>query len=473
MTIDAGEAIAAAGGRTVNGSALPATFSFATDTRTLAPGDIFVALRGERFDGHLYAAEAIARGAAGVVVDDPSAIPEGAAGIVVADTRAAYLAFAGVARHRSEARLVAVTGSTGKTTTKTFIAQLLERLAEGRKVLATPRNENNEIGVAKFLLALPADAAFAVAELGARHYGEIEPLALAAQPEIGVLTNIGEAHLEIFGSRERLADTKWGLFAGGAAPVLNAADSVSAGRAASLERDVTWFGTSRESLREIAGPNDCTVLLLSATEGDALAVVGAARGPRGTSGLYRAEISVGGDHNRENVAAAAAAVIALGFPALDVAHALSSLALPPGRYERIALGIFDVIYDAYNASASGTIATLASFAREPADRRLAVLGSMAELGEDAPALHERVGVAAAHANLDVLLVGGDFAADIARGARGAGFDGSRIVTYAGNGGAAAWLRQHARAGDLVLLKASRKYRLEEIVEELKGTYAPS
>jgi UDP-N-acetylmuramoyl-tripeptide--D-alanyl-D-alanine ligase len=465
MNVPQADAIAAADANVLNASALPPQLRLATDTRTIAAGDTFVALRGDRFDGHAYLGEALARGAAALVVDDAAAVPDGAAALVVADTRAAYLAIAGAARRRSRARVVALTGSAGKTTTTAFVAQLLERLAGAGGVVATPRNENNEIGVAHLLLGLSEDTEFAVVEFGARHYGEIEPLTRAALPEVAVVTNIGDAHLEIFGTPERLAETKWGIFATGATPVLNATDSVSLARAHTLASAITWFGTARETVRTSALESDRTVLLLRAIEGDALAVIGP------ESGLYRAEINVGGEHNRENVAAAAAAAIALGFAASEVARALSGLRLPPGRYERHHLPPVDVIFDAYNASASGTLATLGSFAHENAQRRIAVLGSMAELGPDAAALHARVGAASAEANLEWLLVGGDFADDLARGARAAGFQASRIVYYASNAEAVAWLGDNGRPGDVILLKASRKYKLEEIVEGLRGARA--
>ena len=470
MRVPIHEAAAAAQARLVNEAALPSRLRFVTDTRTLAAGDVFVALRGERFDGHAYAAEALARGAAALVVDDPSVIPNDAAGFVVRDTRAAYLAFAGVARRHSHARVVAVTGSAGKTTTKTFLAQVLEQLAGENAVVATPRNENNEIGVAKVLLGQPEDAAFVVLEFGARHFGEIEPLARAALPEVGVVTNIGEAHLEIFGSLERLAQTKYGIFATGARPVLNANDATSLRRAQVLDTGVTWFATS-EGPRVRNRGDDRTVLMLRTPECDALLVVATEGEPRENSGMFRTDLRIPGEHNRENVAGAAAAAIALGFPPAAVAASLSGLALPPGRYERMKLGALDLIYDAYNASTSGTLATLASFAHEGASRRIAVLGSMAELGDDSVPMHERVGLAAAHANLDVLLVGGDFAQDIARGAVVGGFPEKSIIVYADNAAAAAWLREHTRAGDLVLLKASRRYKLEEIVEGLRGSHA--
>jgi UDP-N-acetylmuramoyl-tripeptide--D-alanyl-D-alanine ligase len=145
--------------------------------------------------------------------------------------------------------------------------------------------------------------------------------------------------------------------------------------------------------------------------------------------------------------------------------------LPAGRYERSTLAGFDVIYDAYNANHSGMLATLASFGMEPARRRIAVLSSMAELGDDAAAMHRSVGVAAAAAGLAVLLVGGDFAADLARGAREGGMPAADIVAFDDNAAATAWLRANARDGDLVLLKGSRRYRLEDVLANLRAVHA--
>jgi UDP-N-acetylmuramoyl-tripeptide--D-alanyl-D-alanine ligase len=444
------------------GGALPATFGVSTDTRTLAPGDAFVALCGERYDGHAFLAEALAKGAAGLIVSDEARVPPNAAALVVADTTRAYLALGGVALRQSRAQVAAVTGSTGKTTTKAFLAQLLEVVAPGR-VAATVANENNEIGVAKLLLSLPGNAAFAVVEFGARHYGEIEPLATAAQPHVGVLTNVGDAHLEIMGSRARLAETKWGIFATGARAVLSVADAVSRERAPGIAGPVVWAALEGEGDDVELRTNDVLVRLvererLEIRTSDAFAT-------------FATHVAVAGDHNRRNAVAAAAAAFALCVLPADIAHGLATLALPPGRYERVKLGDFEAIYDAYNASMSGTLATLASFGREVARRRIAVLGSMAELGADAPEMHARVGRAAAESGLAALLVGGDYADDLVRGACEGGLPESAIVTFASNSGAVAWLRAHLVAGDLVLLKGSRRYRLEEILSNLQATHA--
>ena len=462
MNIALRAACEAAGARTVGEVPLDEPLAISTDTRTLAPGDAFVALRGERFDGHDYVARAFAAGARVAVVDDASVLPPGAPGLVVHDTTRAYVAFGAVARARSAARTVAITGSAGKTTTKAFLAQVLERVQTGRMV-ATPANENNEIGVAKLLLGLPADAAFAVVEIGARHFGEIAPLARAAAPETAILTNIGDAHLEIFGSHERLAETKWGIFATGARRVLCATDARSMERAARARDGVAVTFFALDALPPEAREGAAVVL----HGRDRLTV----RAADGATRSFATAVAVPGDHNLHNAVAAAAAAFDLGFDGESIAAALASLALPSGRYERIVLGEIALLHDAYNASMSGTLATLASFAREPARRRIAVLGSMAELGAEAAAMHARVGGAAAASEVDVLLVGGEHANDLADGARAAGFDASRIVPFAANADVVAWLRANARAGDLVLLKASRRYKLEEIVEGLRSVHA--
>ncbi len=444
------------------GGPFPQRFGVSTDTRTLQRGDVFVALRGERYDGHDYLETALAAGAAALIVSEEGRVPAGAAALAVADTTRAYLALGGVALRQSDAQVAAVTGSTGKTTTKAFLAQLLEVVAPGR-VAATVANENNEIGVAKLLLSLPPDAAFAVVEFGARHYGEIEPLATAAQPHVAVLTNVGDAHLEIMGSHARLAETKWGIFATGARAVLSVVDAVSRERAPGLSSVIVWAALEGEGDDVALRDSDVLVRLIGR---ERLEI----RTPEGVAS-FTTHVGIAGEHNRRNAVAAAAAAFALYVAPADIAHGLANLALPPGRYERVKLGDFEAIYDAYNASMSGTLATLASFGWEAAGRRIAVLGSMAELGPDSAAMHERVGAAAAGAGLTALLVGGDFAEDLARGAGEAGFAASAIVTFASNADAVAWLRAHLLPRDLILLKGSRRYRLEEILSGLQAAHA--
>jgi len=444
----------------LNRERLPESASISTDTRTLEAGELYVALRGENFDGHAFVAAALERGACGVVVSDPAVVPAGAPVLVVAETLAAYHAFAACARARLSARVVAVTGSAGKTTTKEFIGQLLEAAGLG-PVATTPANENNEFGVPKLFLGLEPNVRAVVVEFGARHPGDILPLTQIARPDVAVVTNIGEAHLEIMGSREKLAATKFEIFATGAQPVLNADDDESSARGAVSTREPIWFVVRERAPSAL--PKGRVVALL----GRETLVV---REP-GETRHYAIDCSVPGEHNLPNVAAAIAAALAAGAPAQAVIEAIPSLALPYGRYERVRVGELDVIYDAYNASMSGTLATLGSFAREAAPRKIAVLGSMAELGSEAPAMHERVGAAAAASGLAAMLVGGEFAGDLARGACRAGFSDERIVGFGDSAQAVEWLRANARAGDVVLLKASRRYHLEDVLEGLRATHA--
>lgn len=453
MKLPLREAIAATRAQAVNEAGLPAALLVQTDTRAIERGAAFLALRGERFDGHQYVEEAFARGAACVIVDDAAVVPAGRPALVVPDTLQAYLDLAGVARARLRGPVVGITGSTGKTTTKQFLLGLLR--AAGVPAAATPENENNEVGVAKFLCGLDdGDARVAIVEMGARKYRDLDVLVAAARPDVGVLTNVGEAHLEIMGSPERIAETKWAVPSRSRTAVLNLADDVSRARASALSTRPLWYG-----IDEDRPPHGERALVIGADAAWAIAA-------DGSTETHRIEVRFPGDHNRRNLAGAFAAALLCcesGASASALASAVAQLALPHGRYEVIELaGDVRVIFDAYNASLSGTLATLATFGREEAERRIAVLGSMAELGDDAPAMHEKIGEIAAK-RAHVVLAGGKYAADTARGVSSAG---GTVVRYAGNDEAAAWLRANVRAGDAILLKGSRVYKMEQIAEAL-------
>lgn len=456
MRFSFGELCDATGGRPV-GTPPAAPMRIVTDTRQLEPGDAFLALRGEKFDGADFTGDAYAKGAALAIVARADALAgNGHAGLVVEDTLRAYMALGAAARTHSRAIVIAITGSTGKTTTKTLLAQLLAQT--GKKVAATPQNENNEVGVSKLLVALEGDEEIVVIEMGARHEGEIGELVQIALPHIGILTNIGEAHLEIFKTRERLAETKWGLFSGGAVAILNAADEESRRRAPSLQRAPGWFAAGEAARANV--PLPATLI----PDGQTIVFAdGAGREE------FVMQTALPGEHNLMNLAAAATAARATGMAPSAIVAAIPGLVLPPGRYERIALdGDRRLVYDAYNASLSGTLATLRAFAGEPATRRIAVLGGMAELGEESPHMHERVGAAAAELGIDVVLVGGEYADDVIRGAVRGGLSPLAIVPYDDNATATEWLRVNAREGDAILLKGSRKYKMEEILTGVKA-----
>jgi UDP-N-acetylmuramoyl-tripeptide--D-alanyl-D-alanine ligase len=261
------------------------------------------------------------------------------------------------------------------------------------------------------------------------------------------------------GSRERLEETKWQLFGEGARAILNARDRASLHRAPSLNQRAHWF---------FAGDEDDTVPF----NGRITALIGTRHifdTDHGVTHTLETNVRVPGAHNRANLAAAIAAAMELEVNAEAIAAAIPDLHLPEGRYERTDLknGTY-LIYDAYNANAAGMLAALDAFAAEQAARRVAVLSSMAELGEAAADLHRRVGARAAKTNVDVLLVGGEFASELSLGAIREGLSSERIVPFVTNSQAAQWLRDNARSGDAILLKGSRKYHLEEIVTELQS-----
>ena len=450
MKLSTSDAIRATGARALEPQALPDAFVVQTDTRAIERGAAFLALRGERFDGHAYVDEAFARGASCAIVEDPSAVPAGKPALVVANTTQAYLDLGALARSRVRGPVVGITGSTGKTTTKQFVLGLLR--AAGVAATATPENENNEIGVAKFLCGLDdGDTRVAIVEMGARKYRDLDVLVAAAKPDVALLTNVGEAHLEIMGSRERIAETKWSLPEGSQRAVLNLADDASRARAATLAQPPLWFGIDEER-----PPHGQRAVVVASEAVWCIA-------ESGETETHRIAIRFPGDHNRRNLAGAFAAALLCGAGAAGLATAVATLALPHGRYEVVELANdVRLVFDAYNASLSGTLATLATFGREEAERRIAVLGSMAELGDDAPQMHEKIGqIAATRAH--VVLCGGRFAEDTARGVAAGG---GNVIRYDDNDAASAWLRANVRSGDAILLKGSRMYKMEEIARAL-------
>lgn len=442
----------ATGGRVLNAEDFPTDLRVVTDTRSIRAGDTFLALHGDRFNGHHYVADAVRGGAQAVIVDEPEAAPAGIAALLVRDTKRAYMDLASQAREQFCGRVIGITGSAGKTTVKTMLVQLLRAHFGESHVSAAPANENNEIGVSKLLLAVGPAVDVLVVEMGARHPGDIAALVGIARPHAGVLTNVGEAHLEIFGSREALADAKWSLFSGGAQAILNAADPVSRERAPSLDSAPRWFGVGEPTRPGTFVVDESTLALTDAEPPERVAI--------------RANLP--GLHNLSNLAAAIAGARVAGVPLDTIVRAVEHLTLPEGRYERIPVGDRTYVYDAYNANLSGTLAALETFSREPARRRIAVLASMAELGAESPEMHRQVGAAAARSNLDCALFGGEYAEDMQRGALDAGYPSTQIVPFETNADAANWLRANTRPDDAVLLKGSRAYRLEEILESVRA-----
>jgi len=463
-----GEFVALSGGRLV-GEALRAAAAFApsTDSRTISSGESFVCLRGAHFDGHAFIAQALARGAAAVVVDDVSALPVPCPvpAVATADAKQAYLRGAAALRSRSQAVVVGVTGSTGKTTTKEFTRQLLER---SFRVLATHDNENNELGVAKVCYQLLRGAPgsgpeIAVAEMGARHPGEIAELVEIARPDVGVLTNVGEAHLEFFENQAELARTKFALLERGARGVCSAADEWTRRLAAQagIEKTTLW-------VRRCGDPTAPGLTLEAGVpqSGQVPLTLGASHAFAGWHLI--------GEHHLQDALLAVGAALHCGLTFEAAIAGLGELRLPPGRFELHRLpGGATVIFDAYNASPAAVAYALRALGEVPAQRRIAVLGSMAELGALAESRHEQTGAAAATAALFKLYCGGEHAAALANGALRAGMPRDAVATFHSNEEIAATLRAELQAGDAVLLKGSRVQRMEQILDALASGGAPT
>jgi UDP-N-acetylmuramoyl-tripeptide--D-alanyl-D-alanine ligase len=434
-----GEEIARAVGAAAPARPLAAR-AVCTDTRALAAGCLFVALRGPTFDGHAFAAAALAGGAAAVLVERLPAGVDPARAIVVPDTLRALGDLAAWTRRRWGGRVAAITGSNGKTSTKEMLAAILEQAWPGR-VLKTHGNLNNLVGVPLTLLRLTGDEAAAVIEMGMNAFGEIARLTEIAAPDVGVITNVGPAHLEGLGSIEGVARAKGELFAGMPAAgtiAVNMDDARVAAAAAAFAGRRVEFGAGRHVRAEDiddAGLAGCTFTL----------GIGAARAPVRLRGAGR--------HNVQNALAAAAAAHALGVAMPHIAAGLAAAELPNMRMQVVPLanGV-TVINDAYNANPGSTAAALDAVGRLPG-RAIAALGEMRELGPRSAELHAAVGAHAVAAGVAWVLAVGPGAEPIAAGARRAG--GARVDVCADAAAAAALISAGWRRGDTVLVKGSR------------------
>ncbi|HET9443651.1 MAG TPA: UDP-N-acetylmuramoyl-tripeptide--D-alanyl-D-alanine ligase, partial [Acidimicrobiales bacterium] len=451
------EIAGATGGEVRGGDPGAAVTSYSIDSRTLAPGALFVALRAER-DGHDFVGDALDRGAAGALVSRPGdgagegpVKPPGL--VVVEDTAAALTALGRLARHRlAGAAVVGITGSTGKTSTKDLTAAAL---APAGPVGASPTSFNNEIGVPLTLLSAPDGAAAVVVEMGARGVGHIATLAAVAEPTIGVITNIGMAHAEFFGSREEVARAKGELLE--ALPpdghgVLNADDDFTPALRARTAAAVLTAGSSAGADVRVSG------LRLD----DDLRPAFRLDTPWGP--VEVPPLPMRGAHQAGN---AALAVAVAGLAGVDPEAAGAGLAGAVGSPLRMDLrrspaGLV-VLNDSYNANPTSMAAALDALGRLAVGggRRYAVLGPMAELGPHSTSEHHRLGKLVAATGVELLVAVG--APELAEGARAAGAEAVDVDTADAAVGA---LAPRLRAGDAVLVKASRVVGLERVAAAL-------
>jgi UDP-N-acetylmuramoyl-tripeptide--D-alanyl-D-alanine ligase len=453
----------ACGGRLVDGDGRLVIDGFSIDTRTLARGDLFFAIRGGRFDGHRFVREALDRGAAGAVIEDVSAWPAGGGrtAILVEDTVLALQNLASRVRRDSGATVVAVTGSAGKTTTKEATAELLSATY---RVFRNKGNLNNHIGLPLSLLELRRVPEVAVVELGMNHPGEIRTLVRIARPDIRVWTNVGDAHLGFFGSSDAIADAKAEVLEE-ATPetvlVANADDPRVMSRAARFPGRIVTFGIER----------DATVRAVDVEDRGVDGMGARLRTPAGEARLMTPLLGRG---NLANVLAASAVALHLSVPLDDVIARAARLRPAPHRGEVVRLGNgVTIIDDSYNSSPTALTRVLDVVRRADGfARRAAVLGEMLELGDHAVRLHSACGATAGQSNLSWLIsVGGAPAAALANAARQSGMDAQSVLHVGNSAEAATLAASRVAPGDLLLVKGSRGVGTDRVVDRLKEAAA--
>jgi len=452
-------------GTLVSGPADAAVHGFSIDSRTIARGDVFIAIAGDRFDGHRFVGAAGAAGAAGFVVSDPAAAAAAGPGafvIRVADTTAALQALAHRIRLDSGARVVAVTGSAGKTTTKDIAASLLETRW---RVFRTRGNLNNHIGLPLSLLELRHRPDVAVLELGMNHAGEIRLLTGLAEPDVRVWTNVADVHAEFFASVDAIADAKAEILDGATAQtvvIANAADERVMARVRRSPARIVTFGLD-------------TAADVAARDVVAHGIAGTSATLATPAGTIPISTPLLGTGHLSNVLAATAVAMEFGVP-LDVIAARVALLRPaPRRGEvwRLRAGVA-LIDDSYNSNPTALLRMLEMLATgRGRSGRVAVLGEMLELGAVSVARHEECGRAAVAAGVTRLItVGGAPAAAMAAAAVAAGLDASRVTHVATSAVAADLAAAQVQPADLVLVKGSRGVGTDVVADRIKAEFAP-
>ncbi len=434
---------------------------FSIDTRTITPGDLFIAIRGERYDGNHYVVEAVRKGAVGAIVSEASLAgsPElaGTPLVVVPDTVAALQALARRVRRDSGTAVVAVTGSAGKSTTKEITAEFL---SARYKVFRNRGNLNNHIGLPLSLLELRHKPDIGVLELGMNHFGEISALVKIAEPEVRVWTNVGPAHLEFFGTVEAIADAKAEILEGAGSDdllVANADDELVMRHATEFSGRVRTFGLER--------PADVRALAVRD-----LGIDGTAALVRTPIGEAEVRTPLPGTANLANVLAAAAVAIRFDIPLDDIVTRAAALKPVARRGEITRTGGVAIVDDSYNSNPKALSRALSMVAGETRyKRKVAVIGEMLELGDASADLHRASGQEAARVGISELIaVGGSNARALAEGAAGAGMPAANVHYVETSKDAADLAVTLVRPGDLVLVKGSRGIRTEVVADRLKA-----
>jgi UDP-N-acetylmuramoyl-tripeptide--D-alanyl-D-alanine ligase len=436
------ELLEATGGGEIGGTQVGNTFdTYHTDSREVVQGGVFFALRGGKTDGHRFIADALGRGAAALVVERRTELAHGVVEILVRNTWDALYSLASFVRERVNPLVVGVTGSNGKTSTKEMVAAILERKYA---VLRTTGNLNTETGVPMTMLKLEPEHTALVLELGMQRAGDIARLAKLARPAVGIVTNIGTVHMEFFASQEQLARGKGELVAAlpqSGLAVLNADDPFFPLLSSMSGAPVTSFGL---------GAGDFRGEHYAATTGG-----GCQFGVRDVE----VHLALQGRHQARNALAALAVAEFAGLSLDEGVNALADVAVPHRLQERETSNGVVIIDDAYNASPESMLAAFETLAERPRKGRLfAVLGAMGELGSLAVESHRRVGRRAAEVFDAVAVLDSELGRVLA--------DASDAHLVPDKEAAVTWVKNSARRGDRVLIKASHSAGLDEVVKEL-------
>jgi UDP-N-acetylmuramoyl-tripeptide--D-alanyl-D-alanine ligase len=430
---------------------------YSIDSRTVQPGDLFFAVKGERLDGHDFVHQALERGAVSAVVrkDQLARFSVKTCLLAVDDTLVALQTLATAMRRLWGKPVVGITGSVGKTTTKEAIAHVL---SSHYKVLKSEGNLNNHFGLPLMLLKLQPEHEIAVIEMGMSHAGEIAALAKIAQPETGVVTVVAPVHLEFFDSIAGIARAKYELIeslpASGTA-VLNADDQYVSQFGRDFKGKVVLYGTRVPA--DVRGEN----IKSGGSEGSEFDVVVEGR-------REHAVLPLVGVHNISNALAAVAVSLDRGIKLSDAVATLATLKPADKRGQVVQVGNIRVINDCYNSNPKALEAMVEALAAMPAKRRIVVAGEMLELGPAGESMHKAAGQHIAEKKLDMLLGVRGLAQSLVDGAKAKGMRAEFVATAEEAG---EWLAREARDGDVVLLKASRGVKLEKALEkwqEIRG-----
>ncbi len=442
-----------AGGRLVGGDPNATVTTVSSDSRALKPGDLFLAIRGEKFDGYTFLAEAARLGAIGAIVEtETPGLPSSFASIVVKDSVRGLQLLATGYRNALRLKSVCITGSNGKTSTKDLCASVF---AQRFTVTRTLGNLNNHLGLPFSILRADSSHDIGVFEIGMNHAGEIAPLAAIARPDIAIVSNVGVAHIEFLGSREAIAREKGTL-----------AEAVG-------EKGTVILNADDDFTPSIAQRTRARVVTAGLLAGD---VRGTDLEQLSTGIRFRlhaagqsvqADLPVPGEHMVRNALLACAAGISLGLSLDECAAGLRRLQLTAGRLTQKTIGGIRILDDTYNANPDSMAAALVTLARMPVEgSRIAVLGGMGELGKESERGHRSVGEVAGREKIGCVITVGETAEWIAEAAEKSGV--VRIIRTADAEEAARVLGDIAKPGDTVLVKASRSARLERIVQAMEG-----